>query len=105
MKRLGDVTDADFDKVVIESDKPVLVYFWADWCVPCHAIAPIVDDIATERIDIKVVKLNIDENRENLVRFAVMSVPTLLFFKNGEVVNRVIGIKSKEDLIKIVESL
>lgn len=99
MKRLGDVTDLDFDKVVLESDVPVLVDFWADWCVPCHALAPIVDDIAQERNDIKVFKLNIDENKETTVRFKVMSVPTLLLFENGEVTKRIIGVKSKETLL------
>lgn len=100
MKRLGDVSDVDFDKVVLESDKPVLVDFWADWCVPCHALAPIVDDIAQERSEIKVLKLNIDENRETTLRFKVMSVPTLLLFKNGEVAKRIIGVKSKETLLE-----
>lgn len=100
MKRLDDVNDLEFDKVVLESDVPVLVDFWADWCVPCHAVAPIVDDIAQERTDIKVFKLNIDENPESTRRFAVMSVPTLLLFENGEVTKRIIGVKSKETLLK-----
>lgn len=100
MKRLGEVTDLEFDKVVLESDVPVLVDFWADWCVPCHALAPIVDDIAQERSDIKVFKLNIDENKESTLRFKVMSVPTLLFFESGEVTKRIIGVKTKESLLK-----
>lgn len=100
MKRLDDVNDLDFDKVVLESAVPVLVDFWADWCMPCHAIAPIVDDIAQERTDIKVFKLNIDENKETTLRFKVMSIPTLLLFENGEVIKRIIGVRSKETLIQ-----
>lgn len=100
MKKLGDVSDLEFDKVVLESDIPVLVDFWADWCMPCHALAPIVDDIANERNDIKVFKLNIDENPENTRRFSVMSVPQLLLFENGELKTRVIGVKNKETLLK-----
>lgn len=100
MKKLGDVSDLEFDKVVLESDVPVLVDFWADWCMPCHALSPIVDDIANERNNIKVFKLNIDENPETTRRFAVMSVPQLLLFENGELKTRVIGVKSKETLLK-----
>jgi thioredoxin len=74
----------DFDQQVLQSDQSVLVDFWAEWCGPCHAIAPVLDQIADERSDLKVVKLNIDEEPAIAQRYGVMSIPTLILFKDGE---------------------
>src|SRR5256886_9900145 len=81
---MDSVTEESFDKQVLESEQPVLVDFWAEWCGPCHAIAPVLDQIAEERSDLKVVKLNIDEQPAVAQRYGVMSIPTLILFKDGE---------------------
>jgi thioredoxin 1 len=99
-----DVTDTSFDEEILGSDKPVLVDFWAEWCGPCKMIAPILDEIADERPDdLRVVKLNVDDNIRTAQRFEVMSIPTLMLFKNGEVQLRVVGAKSKSALLADLE--
>jgi thioredoxin 1 len=98
-----DVTDNNFQAEVVESEVPVLVDFWAPWCGPCRRVSPVVEEIASERPDsLKVVKLNIDDNQETAVKFNVMSIPTLMLFKNGEVAKTVIGAYPKR---KIEEEL
>jgi len=89
------VTEQTFEAEVLESGQPVLVDFWADWCGPCHAIAPILDQIAAERGDLKVVKLNIDEEPAISQRYGVMSIPTLILFKDGEPVAAAVGAMPK----------
>jgi thioredoxin 1 len=89
------VTEESFDKQVLESEQPVLVDFWAEWCGPCHAIAPVLDQIADERSDLKVVKLNIDEQPAIAQRYGVMSIPTLILFKDGEPAAAAVGAMPK----------
>ncbi|MBW1601762.1 thioredoxin [Streptomyces sp. JJ66] len=92
-------TDADFEKVVLQSDKPVLVDFWAAWCGPCRQIAPSLEAISEEQADkITVVKLNIDENPETAAKYGIMSIPTMNVYKGGEVVKTIVGAKPKAAL-------
>jgi thioredoxin 1 len=88
----------DFDKEVLQSEQAVLVDFWAEWCGPCHAIAPVLDQIASERSDLRVVKLNIDEEPEVAQRYGVMSIPTLILFKDGEPAAAAVGAMPKSML-------
>jgi thioredoxin 1 len=99
------VTDATFVSDVLQSDKPVLVDFWADWCAPCKKVEPLLNEIAGEMGDrVTIVKLNIDENPETARAYRVMSVPTLTVFKGGEPVNSVAGAKPKGVLVNLIES-
>ncbi|MEV6599007.1 thioredoxin [Actinoplanes sp. NPDC051346] len=99
------VTDATFASDVLQSDKVVLVDFWAEWCAPCKKVDPLLAEIATEMGDkVEIVKLNIDENPETARAYRVMSVPTLTLFKGGEPVNSVAGAKPKGALVTFIES-
>mgnify|MGYP002801709269 CR=1 FL=1 len=87
------VNKNNFNQEVLNSDKPVLMDFWAPWCGPCRMVVPLVEEIAKERSDIKVVKINVDEEQELAMQFGVMSIPTLVVMKNGKIVNQVTGVK------------
>ncbi len=101
---MGDVTDADFEERVLGSDKVVLVDFWAEWCVPCHMVSPVVEEIGRDKGDaLQVAKLNIDDNPDVTRRFGVMSIPTLMLFKNGEEIARVVGARGKDALLKEID--
>ena len=92
------VTDSNFQAEVLESDTPVLVDFWAPWCGPCRMVAPVLEEIASERDDLRIVKLNVDENQQTAAAFEVLSIPTMILFKNGQVAKKLIGAQPKRKL-------
>src|SRR6478752_3705465 len=92
MANIGDITDSEFEQKVLQSDKPVLIDFWADWCVPCHMVSPVVEEISRDHTEqLTVAKLNIDDNPETARRYGVLSIPTLIVFKDGQEKARVVG--------------
>lgn len=97
-----EITKENFQAEVVESDKPVLLDFWATWCGPCRMIAPTVEEIAEERSDIKVGKVNVDEQSELAAAFEIVSIPTLVVLKNGKVTNRLVGVRPKEDILRML---
>ena len=98
------VSDDNFEKEVIKSEKPVLVDFWAPWCGPCRAIGPVVEDLAEVYKDrVKVAKLNIDENPKTAIVYGVMSIPTIVLFKNGNALDKVVGLVPKERLEELMK--
>lgn len=103
--KVSHVTDADFDVEVLKSNLPVIVDFWAEWCGPCRALTPILEEVAESHGSrVKIVKINIDENSETPSQYGVMSIPTLLLFKNGNVEATKVGLLSKSQLIAFIES-
>ncbi|MCL2342556.1 MAG: thioredoxin [Firmicutes bacterium] len=97
------ITKDNFDAEVLRADKPVLIDFWAAWCGPCRMLSPVVDQIAGERADLKVGKINIDEQPALAQRFGVMSIPTLVIFKDGEAVNRAVGVQPKGAILNMLK--
>ena len=96
------VNKNNFNQEVLNSDKPVLMDFWAPWCGPCRMVVPLVEEIAEERSDIKVVKINVDEEQELAMQFGVMSIPTLVVMKNGKIVNQITGARPKAQILAML---
>ncbi len=108
MDNSGTVTldEANFEAEVTKSDKPVLVDFWAEWCGPCKMIAPLLDEIAREKAgSVKVAKVNVDENQSLSFKYNIRAIPSLLFFKNGQLRDQVTGMTSKKDLLGRIDAL
>jgi thioredoxin 1 len=100
---ITEVTDTNFQAEVLEADRPVLVDFWAPWCGPCRIIAPHLEELDREREDLRVVKLNVDDNPQTAARYNVLSIPTLLLFKHGQVAHQIIGALPKNRLLQEIE--
>jgi thioredoxin len=104
MADMTEVNDQEFQGAVLDSSTPVLVDFWAEWCVPCHMVSPVVEEIGEEKGDaLKVVKLNIDDNPDATRKYGVMSIPSLILFKGGEEVARVVGARPKDAILRDIE--
>ena len=98
------ITDAEFESSVLQSDKPVILDFWAEWCQPCKMLSPTVEAIAGEYEEkVKVGKLNVDDNPNIATKYGIRGIPTLLFFKGGEVVQQMVGVKSKTEIKKVID--
>ena len=97
------VTKENFEQEVLKSEQPVLLDFWASWCGPCRMLGPILDELAAENPDVKVVKINTDEQMELAAQFNVMSIPALFVVKNGEVTNQAVGVQPKERLLELLK--
>ena len=103
--RVQDVTDQSFETDVLQSNDPVLVDFWAAWCAPCRMLSPTIDQIAQDFAGrAKVVKLNVDDNRETSAKYGIRGIPTLLVFKNGELRDQVVGATSRENIARLIEN-
>lgn len=97
------ITKDNFETEVLQAEKPVLVDFWAVWCGPCQMVGPILEEIAEERDDVVIGKVNVDEEQELAAQFGVMSIPTMILFKGGEAVNKIVGAMPKESILKVFD--
>lgn len=100
---ITNITKKNFEAEVLKSEKPVLVDFWATWCGPCKMIGPVIEEIANEHPEIKVCKINVDEEGELSIKHGVMSIPTLMIFKNGEIAQTAIGYRPKEEIEELLK--
>lgn len=100
---LLNVTAKNFQSEVVESEKPVLLDFWASWCGPCRMVSPIIDEIAEENEDIVVGKVNVDEEEKLSTQFGIMSIPTLVVIKNGEITSKTVGVRTKEQILDMLK--
>lgn len=96
------ITKSNFQEEVIHSDKPVLLDFWATWCGPCRMVSPVIDEIAQERADVKIGKINVDEQQELAAAFQIMSIPTLVVMKDGKVVHQAMGARPKSQILSML---
>ena len=97
------ITKDNFENEIVKADKPVLVDFWASWCGTCRMLSPTIDEIAEEHPEIKVCKINIDDEAELAIRHGVMSVPTLMIFKNGEIAQTAVGVRPKDEILDLLK--
>ena len=97
------ITNQNFEQEVLKSDKKVLVDFWASWCGPCRMLSPIIDEVAKSTDKVKVGKVNVDEESDLATKFAVMSIPTLILFENGKPVKQIVGLQSKDAILRMIE--
>ncbi|MCD7824630.1 MAG: thioredoxin [Clostridiaceae bacterium] len=98
------LTKDNFEREVMQSDKPVFIDFWAAWCGPCQMVAPVIEELAQEVADVKIAKVNVDEEPDLAQKYNVMSIPTMLLVKNGEIVNTTVGAQPKADILKFIRS-
>lgn len=96
------ITKENYEQEVVKSEKPVLIDFWASWCMPCRMVSPIIDEIAGEREDVKVCKINVDEQPELAAKFGIMSIPTLVVMENGEIKNKALGARPKQQILDLL---
>lgn len=98
------VTDAEFETSVLQNNKPAMIDFWAEWCQPCKMLAPTVEELADEYEDkLMVAKLNVDDNPQTATKYNIRGIPTLLFFKDGQIVQQLVGVKSKAEIKKVID--